>query len=33
VFKPYEIQLKAVRDVNAAKEYTKMLKDEGINTY
>jgi cell division septation protein DedD len=31
--KPYAIQIKAVRDMNAAQEYTKMLKEEGINAY
>ena len=31
--KPYAIQIKAVRDMNAAQEYTKILKEEGINAY
>ncbi|MEN6319134.1 MAG: SPOR domain-containing protein [Syntrophaceae bacterium] len=32
-FKPYTIQIKAVRDLNAAQEYAKTLKGEGINAY
>jgi flagellar motility protein MotE (MotC chaperone) len=31
--KPFAIQIKAVRDLEMAKEYTKMLKDEGIDAY
>lgn len=30
---PFAIQIKALRDLEMAKEYTKMLKDEGIDAY
>jgi flagellar motility protein MotE (MotC chaperone) len=33
VFKPYAIQIKAVRDIQVAKEYTKILKEEGNDAY
>ena len=31
--KPFTIQSKAIRDLEVAKEYTKMLRDEGIDAY
>ncbi len=30
---PFAIQIKALRDLEMAKGYTKMLKDEGIDAY
>jgi len=33
VFKPFAIQIKAVRGVEMAREYTKVLKEEGIDAY
>ncbi len=33
VFKPFAIQIKAVRGVDMAKEYTKVLKEEGFDAY
>lgn len=33
VFKPFAIQIKAVRGIEMAKEYTKVLKEEGMDAY
>ncbi|HVO65589.1 MAG TPA: SPOR domain-containing protein [Syntrophales bacterium] len=32
-FKPFAIQIKAVRGIDMAREYTKVLKEEGIDAY
>ena len=33
LYKPFAIQIKAVRGVEMAREYTKVLKEEGIDSY